>query len=400
VPGYRFDVLARGEHGRLSWVVPQPLTEIGALCVTRDEAMIAVANLRGDLTMHDVATGAGPPLMRNTTAEYDQAITAELGNGQIVGAGYELRVWDRWAPSRPTATIPLSIGLVRSMAPHPGLPSVVAVGGELGAAIVDVTTGRVTPVGDPGLRALAVEWTADASGLLIGGVGIVRIPVDGSGPSWTAPGHGVGTWGLARLDDDRLASAGGDGTVRLWSIASGRELGRLPLAREKLWSVDVREGALGVSSQSGAFTISAREVDRWFGSRQPMVLDVRPSGVRLERSGVGVVRIELDGASREIVVDDGIPVLLGAVDDAATTIVAAMDDGSVRCMDVDSGQQRWRLDGVGDGIHEQERHGFRSISICVEAGTVLVCSRAFVGPSGLGASSSPRRSRPMDRSPS
>jgi WD40 repeat protein len=357
------------------WRVPQPLTEIGALCVTQDASLIAVANLRGELTLHEVATGAGPPLMRNTTAEYDQAITAELGSGQIVGAGYELRVWDRTTPSRPIAIIPLSVGLVRSMAPHPSTPSVVAVGGEAGAAIVDVDRGVVTAIGEPGVRALSIEWTADGRCVIIGGRGIVRVPIDGRGPSWSAAGNSGAVWGLVRLDGDRLVSAGSDGTVGLWSIATGRELGRLPLATEKLWSIDAREGALGVSSQSGAFTIAVDEVKRWFGSREPAPLDVRPGGVRLERAGIGVVRIVHGEQSREIPIAAGIPILRGAIDDGVSTIVVALDDASLRCIDAGSGRERWRLDGVGDGIHELERHGFRTMSICNQASTVLVGSR-------------------------
>jgi WD40 repeat protein len=371
----KWDVLARGALGTLSWRVPQPLTEIGALCVTRDASSIAVANLRGELTLHDVATGAGPPLMRNTVAEYDQAITVELGNGLIVGAGYDLRVWNRHAPSRPITTIPLSVGLVRSMAPHPSAPTIVAVGGEAGAVVVDVDEGSVTAVGEPGTRALSIEWTADARGVIVGGRGIARVPAGGSGPAWSATGNGGAVWGLARLDDERLVSVGSDGTVGLWSIASGRELGRLPLATEKLWSIDAREGALGVSSQSGAFTIPAREVDAWFGSREPAPLDVRPGGTRLERLGDDGVRISDGTASREITIAEGVPILRGAIDDRATILVAALNDGSLRCIDVASSRERWRLDGVGDGIHEQERHGIRSISMCAEAGTVLVGSR-------------------------
>jgi len=373
--GTQLDVMARGAHGALSWRVPQPLTEIGALCVTSDASMIAVANLRGELTLHEVATGAGPPLMRNTVAEYDQAITVELGSGKIVGAGYELRVWDRGAPSRPIAIIPLSIGLVRSMAPHPSAPSVVAVGGEAGAAVVDVDRGSVTAIGKSGARALSIEWSADGRGVIIGGRGISRVPIDGRGLSWSAPGNSGAVWGLARLDEDRLVSAGSDGTVGLWSIATGLELGRLPLATEKLWSIDAREGALGVSSQSGAFTIAADEVKRWFGSREPAPLDVRPGGVRLERAGIGDVRIVHGGQSREIPIAAGIPILRGAIDDAMSTIVAALDDGSLRCIDAASGRERWRLDGVGDGIHEQERHGFHMLTISAEAECVLLGSR-------------------------
>lgn len=369
------DVLVRGDRGALTWCTPQPLTEVGALCVTRDALTIAVANLRGDLTLHDVATGGGPPLLRQPVAEYDQAITAELGNGQIVGAGYELRVWNRDSPTKPSSILPLGVGLVRSMAAHPSAPSVVAVGGEGGAVTVDVSTGLVTPVGEPGFATFAIEWTADGNGVMVGGRGITCVAVNGNGPSWSVPGNGGTVWGLARLDDERVISVGSDGTVELWSIATGRELGRLPLATERLWSIASREGAMGVSSQSGAFTIAASEVDRWFGARRLAPLDVRHSGLRLERAGIGSVRIVRGPESQDVTIAQGIPVLCGTIDDDGTTIVVALDDASLRCVDVASGQERWRLDGVGDSIHERERHGFRSLSICGPANTVLVGSR-------------------------
>jgi WD40 repeat protein len=275
------------------------------------------------------------------------------------------------------ADIPLNVGLVRSMKAHPILPTVVAIGGEEGVVVADAATGSVKPIGRPGLRALAVEWTADGASVLAGGRGLERIPLDPGGPAWSARGHGGAVWGLARLDADRVVSAGSDGVVRLWSIGTGTELGQLPLASEKLWSIDVRNGELGVSSQSGAFTIRANEVDRWFGVHAPPVLDVRGS-IRVERVADRAIRVAHGDSTR--IVETDTPILLAAMTADASAVVLALDDGSVRCMELDGPRERWVLLGLGDGIHEQERHGMRSLSID-DAGRHVLLGRRTAGAS-------------------
>jgi WD40 repeat protein len=254
---------------------------------------------------------------------------------------------------------------------------VVAIGGEGGVAVVDAALGSVKKIGRPGLRAFAVEWTADGATVLVGGRGLERIPLDPGGPAWSARGNGGTVWGLVRLDADRLVSAGTDGVVRMWSIGAGTELGQLPLASEKLWSIDARDGALAVSSQSGAFTVRADEVGRWFGVHAPPVLDVRgPS--RVERVADRTIRVVHGDSIR--IVETTASILLAAVTADASAVVLALDDGSVRCIETDGPRERWVLQGLGDGIHEQERHGMRSLSVDDDARHVLL-GRRTVGAS-------------------
>jgi hypothetical protein len=118
----------------------------------------------------------------------------------------------------------------------------------------------------------------------------------------------------------------------MWSIGAGTELGQLPLASEKLWSIDARDGALAVSSQSGAFTVRADEVGRWFGVHAPPVLDVRgPS--RVERVADRTIRVVHGDSIR--IVETTASILLAAVTADASAVVLALDDGSVRCIETD-----------------------------------------------------------------
>ncbi len=378
--GCQNDALARCEGGRIVWRVPQPLSEIGALCLSKDDAWVAVANLRGEITLHDTATGAGFPLPHNTIEECDQAIVEQLGSGVVVSAGYALRVWNPAALSAPLATIEPEVKLVRAMAAHPRIPDLVAVGGDRGAALVNVRDRSVTPVGLPGEPIHAIEWTEDGNSVLLGGRGLWLVPQTAGTPGWRVGAQAGTVWGIARMGSHRIATVGTDGVLHTWSVEDGRELGHAPLARSKLWSVDSRDGALGVSSQDGAFIVQRDDVDRWFGTPTPDLLFEDDVIGCIERGDPGSVRWRgLDGSVR-IVSWPGtaLPLFAAPIADGDAVVVAC-DDGALRCIDCagDSavGSVRWMVDELGDGRSEREPHGFRSLSVNEPSGQVMLCTR-------------------------
>ena len=190
-----------------------------------------------------------------------------------------------------------------------------------------------------------------------------------------APGHDGYVWTLARLDDGRIASAGRDAQVRLWS-GDGRERTRLGgHAQSVLGVCELPRARLATVSRDRSLRLWSLDDGRCL--RSVVAHDV--AALCLARLGDG--RLASGAADGRIAVwrDDGEPLggwsahagwvwSLCAL--AGSGLLSASEDGELAWWDAQRGERIARL---------QSGVALRSVDACAEAGGASV---AFAGVDG------------------
>ncbi len=159
---------------------------------------------------------------------------------------------------------------------------------------------------------------------------------------------------------ETLASASEDRTVRLWDVASGREIQRLEGHGDGVRSVDFSLDGETLASASGRRTVrlwdvaSGREIQRLEGHGS-WVFSVAfsPDGETLASAAHdGTVRLWDVASGREIqrLEGHGSWVLSVAFSPGGETLASAPHDGAVRLWDVASGCEIQRPGRHGDGV--------------------------------------------------
>ncbi|MFB3739191.1 MAG: BTAD domain-containing putative transcriptional regulator, partial [Candidatus Velamenicoccus archaeovorus] len=117
----------------------------------------------------------------------------------------------------------------------------VVVGTDGGAAIVDLGTGGVTRL--EGHEGPVFDSVFDPSGALVataGWDGTVRLWTSSGAPIAVLTGHSAPVWGLAfHPDGERLVSVSEDGTLRVWDPGTRRELAELNGHGAPIWNVAI-----------------------------------------------------------------------------------------------------------------------------------------------------------------
>jgi WD40 repeat protein/serine/threonine protein kinase len=270
-----------------------------------------------------------------------RTVAASPDGRRIVGAGADRAVWLWDVVTGTPKVLGRHASNVWSVAYRPSGDVIASAGidGRLGR--FDLEHGTSTLSGGPagGLWSVCFEGTGAASGGYDGGVWFWDGPGDGR-----LLGRHDGYVNHVACAPNRplVASAGADGTVRIWDVANGGS--RLVASHEGealtvSWSPDGR--FLGVGTEDG--TVSIVEVDggeRRLGAHRAKVaaLAWSPDGTLLgSAASNGMIRIwsPADGAIR---------VLVG---DAAPTFLAFRGDGRVLASGGESGRVHfWQLDDL------------------------------------------------------
>ncbi len=335
-------------------------------------ARLERANLCGaDLSGADL-TGAALSGARLTGARLDRAVLCEVvasgadfrqaeANGARVdgadfsGALLQQSTWTAcsWIAARPEgADVTGCVG----GGPGPAFPGLRALRMVPPAAVASLATGHRSSV-------RSVAWHPDGTRLAsAGGDGTVRVWEAATGKELSRlEGHANGVRAVAwHPDGTRLASAGDDGTVRVWEAATGKELSRLEGHANGVQAVAWHPGGTRLASAGVDRTVrvweaaTGKELSRLEGhGNRVFAVAWHPDGTRLASAGVdGMVRVWEAATGKELSRLEGHANRVFAVawHPDGTRLASAGVDGMVRVWEAATGKELSRLKGHANWV--------------------------------------------------
>ncbi len=151
--------------------------------------------------------------------------------GTILALGAEAkRTGALFVPGGPGAVVPAHVGQVITLA-FAGRPDTLATGGNDGISLLDTHERRLIGfLGAHGTSITAIAFAPDGQTLASGGAnGTIRLWDVGRGQNvGTLPAKGAAVTSLAFVDDSSLVSGESDKTIRTWNTAAGYETASVP----------------------------------------------------------------------------------------------------------------------------------------------------------------------------
>ncbi|MDC0723473.1 WD40 repeat domain-containing serine/threonine protein kinase [Nannocystis bainbridge] len=318
------------------------------IAMSPDRTRIA-ALAEGELRVRDASTGA----LIAALPQRAHAAAFSRDNSRIV-TGDNGYAWLWSLPDgRKLGDLPTSARMYTALAISGDGERVAVAGNDMDIYMWDVGGAA------PKLVKRAVGPTFSPQQLLFTGDGetLISVIMDGAWFAW-APEDGrmirrvdgeVAHYGAAALSPDErwLALGAGDGTVRVWEVATGALRATLRAAYDDVMSLQFSPdgGQLLAGTAAGptlVWELPLAVPARWRVARAPVAMDIDVAGDRLAMAGDGVVTVHrvTDGAllAAEATNDVAKLVLSGA-----GTLLAASPAGAAELWDADTGALRCAL---------------------------------------------------------
>ena len=228
-----------------------------------------------------------------------QQLVSAGGNPIATESSGEIILWNV-ATGTPVSQSIQSLPIVNACAFSPDGRSL-AYATPAGAAIWDPTSDKSTPFERLSTSITALAWSPNTKSIAAASKGEVTIWNVESGTTKLLKGH-VGHVNDATFsrDGNRIATAGGDRTIRLWDISNGRELARLSGHSDRVVDIDFSPDGSRIVSASGDRTARLWEVsDAAIRSLTPPSRSAKQGAVQLDgRTGhIAVPSLQPDWTS-------------------------------------------------------------------------------------------------------
>ncbi len=369
-------VLARWDGTSERWRIHLPTAMTHGLSISPDGRLISVCHVDDGVSIIDAERGAVLHQW-NRSSDAEGKVAQFLPDGRLLYADTQVCVMH--ADGTPAGEpFDPGVGLARAIAVLP--EGAVAVAGHGGAAIIDVDRGRVLRTLDCPTGYQTAVWRSPHDGALLVGGWDRTVRAYGAGsdsPVWTGRTHRDLVWSIAGMGRGHAVSAGSDGALAVWDVASGA-CTTMPGSPDMVWALlPTREG-MWIGSRGGLRVQSHESAARWRG----ILTDRRHFTV-----GDGWSAWIDGGGTLHMAGDDGRPRQVPSLaSDAAMlaqgdgdTLCALCDDGTVACIDAGTGALRWvsdryRHDDV-DGVGTSGRSGIASMAVDASGGILLIASR-------------------------
>lgn len=339
----RFD---RGDDGafRASWSIPAAESAIHGCVVTPDGSTVLDVDGSSNLRLIDPKTGStrstvGPP----DGVSKGLAIAVRADGLIAVEHGIaELRPLAE--PDRLVGAVDPAVGTPRMLAFAPPPAELVACAGDEGAVLIDTSSGAVRRrFNTPAAFQTALCWSEDGQRILIGGWDrtVRAYSPDGESPVWTAHGHRDSIWSVESIDAGTIATAGADGSLRLWSTSDGAPIAAIPISDDVVWTTDLdpRRNTMLVGSRQGLRCVSMDRLRDWAGTSGHRSDLARAAGTVAEPSQDGRIMLHTEGGPQRALETPG----AGPVDKVALArdqgLVAALRrDGTISVLALPEGR--------------------------------------------------------------
>ena len=366
----------------MRWSIPAGESGIHGSAVSADG--LSVVDIDGDGALRVIDPEDGRIRARvEPPQEADSHLAVDVRPDGLIAfdrGALELRTLAE--PGRSLAASSPGLGVLRMLAFAPSGSNLLACAGDRGAAILDATTATVVQrLETPAAFQCAACWSDDGSRLFLAGWDrTVRAYAPGqSAPLWKSHGHRDSIWSIERFDARTIATAGADGTLRLWDQVDGSPVAAVPIGDDVIWNIAVHASrdSILVASRGGLREVDMRRVRDWAGRPGHRAAIANAAMTAAEPSEDGSVAIRVAGSpGRSIVPPGDGPVDRVALSSDGGILAALRRDGTISVIRL--GDERVLSTTrafAADDLHEP--NGITGLALHARAGRLLLASRKY-----------------------
>lgn len=369
-------VLARWDGTSERWRINLPTAMTNGISISPNGQLISVCHVDSGVSIIDADQGA---VLQTWSRRPDTRVKVAqfLSDDRLLYADTHACIV-RLDGSPAGEPFDPGVGLARAIALLPD--GMAALAGHDGASVVDPDSGKVLRVlRCPPAHQTALWFSPHDGHLLVGGWDrTVRAYAPGASPPvWTGRAHRDLVWSIAGLDERSAMSAGSDGMLAIWDVASGA-CTVMPGSPDMVWALLPTADGMWIASRGGLRVQSRESIARWVGTRTDRRQFTVGRGWTAWIDAHGALRVVgEDGQSRPTHGLGGRANRLAR--DGGDALCALRDDGTVACIDAHTGTLRWSTDVFrtddGDRTSAVTMSGISHMAVDADHGVLLIASR-------------------------